>query len=178
LERQWLNIGRIGQTFFGKWRFIRKFATVFSLILNNRDMNTLRQEQEAIIEEFGLFDNQSDIYTYIIELGKKLPAFPEEGYRDENLIKGCQSKVWLVSDHESEQVCYYADSDSTLVKGLIALLLRCCNGRSAQEIATADFFFIDSIGLQQLLTMNRSNGLAAMIKQIKYYALAYQNQVL
>ncbi len=139
---------------------------------------TINQIQDEIIEEFELFDNKNDQYGYIIELGKKLENLPEEGYKDENLIKGCQSKVWLTAEKSEQnneiQIKYLADSDSTLVKGLVSLLMRVLSEQPAKEILTTELYFIDKIGLGQLLSMNRSNGLASMVKQMKIYALAYQ----
>jgi cysteine desulfuration protein SufE len=143
---------------------------------------TINQIQDEIIEEFALFDNKNDQYGYIIELGKKLENLPEEEYKDENLIKGCQSKVWLTAQKEENmseekaelQIKYLADSDSTLVKGLVSLLMRVLSKQPAKEILTTELYFIDKIGLGQLLSMNRSNGLASMVKQMKIYALVYQ----
>ena len=139
---------------------------------------TINQIQDEIIEEFALFDNKNDQYGYIIELGKKLEKLPEENYKVENLIKGCQSKVWLTaqkSEPSAElRLKYFADSDSTLVKGLVSLLMRVLSNQPAKEILSSDLYFIDKIGLGQLLSMNRSNGLASMVKQMKIYALAYQ----
>lgn len=138
----------------------------------------INQIQDEIIEEFALFDNKNDQYGYIIELGKKLNDLPQEDYKDENLIKGCQSKVWLTaqkSEKEGEaQIKYLADSDSTLVKGLVSLLMRVLSEQPAKDILASDLYFIEQIGLSQLLSMNRSNGLASMVKQMKIYALAYQ----
>lgn len=135
---------------------------------------TINQIQDEIIDEFALFNNKNDQYSYIIELGKKLDVLPQEAYEDKNLIKGCQSKVWLIAHQEDEMITYLADSDSTLVKGLVSLLIRVLSKQPAKEIVQADLYFMDRIGLQQLLSMNRSNGLAAMIKQMKLYALAFQ----
>lgn len=129
--------------------------------------------QDEIIEEFSLFDNKNDSYTYIIELGKKMPEFPEEHRIDENLIKGCQSKVWLVAKMEADKIRYSADSDSTLVKGIVSLLVRVLSEQSPQAILDTELYFIEQIGLKQMLSMNRSNGLVSMIKQIKFYALAF-----
>ncbi|WP_338813677.1 SufE family protein [Bernardetia sp. Wsw4-3y2] len=139
---------------------------------------TINQIQDEIIEEFALFDNKNDQYGYIIELGKKLDKLPKSEYKDENLIKGCQSKVWLTAEKSEEQselqIKYIADSDSTLVKGLVSLLMRVLSKQPAKEIVSSDLYFIDKIGLGQLLSMNRSNGLASMVKQMKIYALAFQ----
>ncbi len=143
---------------------------------------TINQIQDEIIEDFALFDNKNDQYGYIIELGKKLESLPQEDYKEENLIKGCQSKVWLtaqkqenLSDKGNEvHLKYFADSDSTLVKGLVSLLMRVLSEQPSKEILSSELYFIDKIGLGQLLSMNRANGLASMVKQMKIYALAYQ----
>ena len=138
----------------------------------------INEIQDEIIEEFALFDNKNDQYGYIIELGKKLENLPKQEYKDENLIKGCQSKVWLTAEKSEQdneiQIKYVADSDSTLVKGLVSLLMRVLSKQPAKEILSSELYFIDKIGLGQLLSMNRSNGLASMVKQMKIYALAYQ----
>jgi len=139
---------------------------------------TINHIQDEIIEEFALFDNKNDQYGYIIELGKKLDTLPQEEHKEENLIKGCQSKVWLTAEKSEQQaelqIKYVADSDSTLVKGLVSLLMRVLSNQPAKEILSADLYFIDKIGLGQLLSMNRSNGLASMVKQMKIYALVFQ----
>ncbi len=134
---------------------------------------TIQEIQDEIIDEFSLFDNKEDCYGYIIELGKKLAPYPDAYRTDDFLIKGCQSKVWIKPEIQNNNLVFYGDSDSTLVKGIVSLLLRVLSGQSTREIAAADLYFIDRIGLKQMLSMNRSNGLAAMIKQLKLYALAY-----
>ncbi len=130
--------------------------------------------QEKIIAEFALFDNKQDIYNYIIELGKALPLLDSEYKTEKNIIKACQSKVWLASRLNNGKVYFYSDSDSVLVKGLISLFLRIYSGQTPQQILDTDAFCIESIGLKQMLSMTRANGLAAMDKQIKLYALAYK----
>jgi cysteine desulfuration protein SufE len=137
---------------------------------------TIQAIQEEIVEEFSLFENKDDIYNYIIELGKNLPAFPEEHRKDDNLIKGCQSKVWIFPTMQAGLMHIHGDSDSTLVKGLVSLVLRVYSDRQPSEIVNNDLFFIDQIGLKSLLSMNRANGLASLVKQIKLYALALQAQ--
>ncbi len=137
---------------------------------------TIQAIQEEIVEEFSLFENKDDIYNYIIELGKNLPAFPEEHRKDDNLIKGCQSKVWVFPTTQTGLMHIHGDSDSTLVKGLVSLVLRVYSDRQPNEIVNNDLFFIDQIGLKSLLSMNRANGLASLVKQIKLYALALQAQ--
>lgn len=134
----------------------------------------IKSLQDEIIEDFLLFDNANDKYAYIIDLGKSLKDFPEEKRKEDFLIKGCQSKVWLVSSFEEGKVVFKADSDALIVKGLVSLLLKVVSGHSPKEILEADLYFVEKIGLLQMLSMTRSNGLNAMMKQIKMYALAYQ----
>ncbi len=135
---------------------------------------TINEIQDEIIEEFSLFDNRNDQYAYIIELGKKLAQLPESLKTEENIVKGCQSKVWLQPGFEEGKVQFQADSDSTLVKGLVGLLVRVLSDRIPEEINNAELYFVDKIGLREMLSMNRSNGLSAMIKQMRLYAIAYQ----
>ncbi|HMT11073.1 MAG TPA: SufE family protein, partial [Ignavibacteria bacterium] len=125
-------------------------------------------------DEFSFFDNWQDKYEYLIELGKKLNDYPESERKDDNKVKGCQSSVWLTTSGSNGVIVFKADSDSTIVKGLIALLVRVLSGRTPDEILNAKLDFIDKIGLKQHLAQTRANGLAAMIKQMKMYALAYK----
>jgi cysteine desulfuration protein SufE len=134
---------------------------------------TIAQIQEEIIEEFSLFDNKNDSYSYIIEIGKNLPELPAQYRSEDYLIKGCQSQVWLAAAQQDGKVMLYADSDSTLVKGLVSLLVRVFSQQSPETILETEPYFVAKIGLQQMLSMNRSNGFSAMVKQIKLYALAY-----
>lgn len=136
----------------------------------------INEIQDEIIEEFSLFDNNNDKYNYIIELGKKLPLLPETYRTPDFLIKGCQSQVWIHPEILNLNVHLAGDSDSVLVKGLVSLMIRVLSGQLPQAVAQADLYFLDRIGMRQLLSMNRSNGLAAMIKQIKLYGLAYAMQ--
>jgi cysteine desulfuration protein SufE len=136
--------------------------------------NPLSEIENEIVEEFGFFDNWEAKYEYLIDLGKKLNDFPEEQRKDENKVSGCQSSVWLVADTNNGSLTFKADSDSTIVKGLIALLIRVLSGQSPDDIVNAKLEFIDKIGLKQHLAQTRANGLAAMIKQMKIYALAYK----
>lgn len=128
--------------------------------------------QEEIIEEFSAFDEWLDKYDYLIELSDSLPAIDPAHRTDDYVIKGCQSRVWVDAKEEDSKVFYLADSDAIITKGIIALLIRVMNGRSAQEIVDLDLYFIDAIGLGENLSPTRSNGLVAMIKQMKMYALA------
>ncbi len=137
---------------------------------------TINEIQDEIIEEFSIFENRNDSYNYIIELGKNLPSYPEQFRTDDKLIKGCQSKVWVHPYMQDGKVLLYGDSDSTLVKGLVSLVVRVLSNQKAEDIVKADLYFIDKIGLRQMLSMNRSNGLASLVKQVKLYALAYQTQ--
>jgi len=135
---------------------------------------TTEEIENEIADEFSSFDDWQDKYEYLIELGKKQDKLPAEEYKDENKVKGCQSSVWLVADCKNGLVFFKADSDSTIVKGLIALLIRVLSGQTPEAILNTKLGFIDKIGLKQHLAQTRSNGLAAMIKQMKYYALAYK----
>ncbi|MEX2514481.1 MAG: SufE family protein [Cyclobacteriaceae bacterium] len=141
-------------------------------------MQEINQVQEEIISEFEILgdDKESTIY-YIMELGDQLPPFPEEEKKDDNIIKGCQSKVWLVTKMEEDRIQFLADSNTEITKGLISLLIRVLSDRKAQEIIDADLYFIEKIGMGNIIGSQRSNGLAAMIKQMKLYALAYQSRI-
>lgn len=140
-------------------------------------MATINEIQDQIIEDFSLFDEWDEKYAYIIDLGKKVPALKEEYKIEQNIIKGCQSLVWMVSQLKEDKVFYECDSDAIIVKGLIALLLKVLNGQPASAIASSDLYFIDQIGMKQHLSMTRSNGLASMVKQMKLHALAYQSKL-
>ena len=135
---------------------------------------TINKVQEQIIEEFGLFDDWTDKYEYIIEMGKKLPLLDAKYKIEENKIKGCQSNVWLHSELKDGIVSYEADSDAIIVKGLISMLVRVLSGHSPEDIFSTDLYFINKIGMTQHLAQTRSNGLLSMVKQMKFYALAYQ----
>ncbi|MBO7194748.1 MAG: SufE family protein [Alistipes sp.] len=128
--------------------------------------------QETIIEEFSVFDEWLDKYDYLIELSDTLPAIANEHRTEQYVIKGCQSRVWVDAHIEDGKIFYSADSDAIITKGIIALLVRVMNGRTPQEIIDLDLYFIDAIGLGENLSPTRSNGLVAMIKQMKMYALA------
>lgn len=130
-------------------------------------------QQEAIVQRFNAIGDWESRYRAIIDLGKQLPPFPEELRIDGNKVKGCQSQVWLSPKVENGLLAFQADSDAAIVKGLVALLLDVYNGHTPAEILEADESFLDRIGLIEHLSQTRSNGLSAMIKQIKYYALAY-----
>ncbi|UMB59360.1 SufE family protein [Lutibacter sp. A80] len=138
---------------------------------------TIKEIQEEIIDEFSMFEDWMERYEYIIELGKSLPIIAETYKKDENLIVGCQSKVWLHSEIDEQIINFTADSDAILTKGIVALLLRVFNNQTPADILEADLFFIDEIGLKEHLSPNRANGLVSMIKQIKLYALAFQSKL-
>ena len=132
--------------------------------------------QEAIIEEFSIFDEWLDKYDYLIELSDSLPHIASEHRTEQYVIKGCQSRVWVDARIEDGKIFYSADSDAIITKGIIALLIRVMNGRTPQEIVDLDLYFIDAIGLVENLSPTRSNGLVAMIKQMKMYALALSSR--
>ena len=129
--------------------------------------------QEAIIEEFSMFDDWLDKYDYLISLSDSLPLIDEGKRTEKYLIEGCQSRVWVSSEMRDGKVYYAADSDAIITKGIITLLIRVMSGRAPEEIADIDLYFIDAIGLGENLSPTRSNGLLAMIKQMKMYALAF-----
>ena len=135
----------------------------------------INELQNQIISDFELFDDWDDKYAYIIELGKKMPPMPEAYKTDDNIVKGCQSKVWLYAYNEDDKVFFLGDSDALIVKGLVSLLTMVLSGQKAEDIAQSNLFFLEKIGLQQHLSMTRANGLAAMIKQMKTYGLAFTN---
>jgi len=134
---------------------------------------TIQEIEEQIINEFANFDEWLDKYSYLIELGKDCPVIDEKEKTESNLIKGCQSRVWLSCEHRDGCLFFAADSDAVITKGIIALLIRAFNGQTPKDILDADLHFIDVIGLKEHLSPSRSNGLVSMIKQIKAYALAY-----
>ena len=129
--------------------------------------------QNEIIEEFDIFDTWMDKYEYLIELGKSVPKINEENKKEENIIKGCQSKVWLHAEKQDGLVRFYADSDAIITKGIISLLIRTFSNQKPEDIINASLDFIDEIGLRQHLSPNRANGLNNMIKKIKFYAIAF-----
>ncbi len=132
--------------------------------------------QEEIIEEFSIFEDWLDKYNYLIELSETLPTIDDHHRTDQYVIQGCQSRVWVDAKMEEGKICYSADSDAIITKGIIALLIRVLNGRTPQEVLDCDLYFIDAIGLSENLSPTRSNGLLAMIKQMKMYALAFSQK--
>jgi len=136
----------------------------------------IQEIQEEIIDEFNFFDDWTEKYQYLIDLGKNLPKFDLKNKIDSNLIKGCQSKVWLSSSFKENIVIFEADSDAIISKGIISLLIRVFSGHTPEEILNSKIDFIQKIGLNTHLSQTRANGLLSMIKQIKIYALAYQSK--
>ncbi len=134
---------------------------------------TIKEIQDEIIDEFSMFEDWMQRYEYIIDLGKGLPLIKEELKTDNNLIKGCQSKVWLQGEENDDKIVFTADSDAILTKGIIAILIRTFSNQKAADILNADMDFIDEIGLKEHLSPTRANGLVSMIKNIKMYALAF-----
>jgi len=138
-------------------------------------MKTIEEIQNEIIEDFSLFEEWLDKYEYIIELGKKLSPIDEKLKKEEFLIKGCQSRVWLVPEFKDGKIIFKADSDAIITKGLVCLLLKVYDNRTAKEIVENDLFFIEKIGLSNNLSPTRANGLASMLHQIKQYAQSINN---
>ena len=138
---------------------------------------SINEIQDELIEEFSLFDDWADKYEYLIDLGKKLAPLSEEFKTDENVIKGCQSRVWLYAYKKDDLLIFEADSEAGIVKGLISMLIRLLSHQKAEDILKADLYFIDQIGMSQHLAQTRSNGLLSMVKQIKNYALAFSAKV-
>ncbi len=138
---------------------------------------TIKEIQEEIIDEFAMFDDWMQRYEYMIELGKSLPLIDEQYKTDDNLIKGCQSKVWVHAELKDNKIVFTADSDAIITKGIVAILIRVFSNQYPKDIIEANTDFIDDIGLKEHLSPTRANGLVSMIKQIKMYAIAYQTQL-
>ena len=136
----------------------------------------MKETEEALIQEFEMFDDWMDKYNYIIELGKELPMIDPQYKTEEFLISGCQSQVWLHPEMRDRKLFFSADSDAIITKGIVNLLIRVLSGHTPQEILDNDLSYLDVIGLKDHLSPTRSNGLASMIKQIKLYALAYSTK--
>lgn len=135
---------------------------------------TIQEVQQEIVDEFGMLTDWMDKYSLLIELGNDLDGFDEAQRTDQNLVEGCQSKVWLHAWLNNGQIQFMADSDAIIVKGIVALLIRVLNNRTPDEILQSELFFVDKIGLKEHLSPTRSNGLVSMIKQMRMYALAYK----
>ncbi len=139
---------------------------------------TVNEIQDEVIEEFSMLDGDMEMtISYIMELGDQLPVMAESLKTEDNIVKGCQSKVWLNADLDEGKIKFEADSNTAITKGLVSILVRIVNGRSPQEIVNVDFYFINKIGLNRFIGTQRSNGLGAMMKQMKIYGLAYSTKV-
>ena len=139
-------------------------------------METIKDIQAGIIEDFEMFDDWMQKYEYLIDLGKELTPIEEKYKIEDNLIKGCQSRVWLHAEKQDEIIIYTADSDAIMTKGIIAILINVLSNQKASAIISADLSFIDAIGLKEQLSATRANGLVSMIKKMKLYALALKNK--
>lgn len=140
-------------------------------------MSTIKEIQEEIVDEFEMFDDWMQRYEHMIELGKTLPLIEEKYKTEDNLIKGCQSKVWVHAELKDDKLVFTADSDAIITKGIIAILIMAFSNQHPKDIIDADTQFIDEIGLKEHLSPTRANGLVSMIKQLKMYAVAYQTQL-
>lgn len=139
---------------------------------------TIAEIQDEIINEFSLLDGDMEMTVfYIMELGQKLPVMPETEKIEENIVKGCQSKVWLTAKLEDGKIFFTGDSNTAITKGLVSLLVRIFNGQSPETILSANLYFMQKIGMERFIGTQRSNGFAAMIKQMKIYALAFKTQL-
>lgn len=143
-------------------------------ILNNKKTMTINEIQDEIIEEFSAFDDWMDKYALLIDLGNALPPLDEKYKTESNLIEGCQSRVWLQADYVDGNIIFQGESDAVIVKGIVSLLIRVLSGHSPQEILDSDLHFIEAIGLKEHLSPTRSNGLLAMVKQMRLYAMAFK----
>ncbi|HZH54164.1 MAG TPA: SufE family protein [Sphingobacteriaceae bacterium] len=135
---------------------------------------TINDIQDELINDFAFFEDWMSKYEYIIQLGRELPLIDEQYKKEEYLIKGCQSQVWLHADFKDGKVFFTADSDAIITKGLVSLMVKVLSGHTPQEIASSDLYFIDQIGLKEHLSPTRANGLVSMVKQMKLYAIALQ----
>lgn len=135
---------------------------------------SINEIQDELIDEFSMYSDWMEKYEYIIQLGKELPLIKDEYKVDENLIRGCQARVWLHADYQDGLVHFTADSDAIITKGLVSMVVRVLSGHKPEEIVHADLYFVDKVGLKEHLSVTRSNGLLSMIKQMKVYALALQ----
>ncbi len=140
-------------------------------------MSSINTIQDEIIENFDFFEDWDDKYAHIIEMGKELQPLAEKHKTDDNIIKGCQSRVWLNAEMEGKNLLFSADSDAIIVKGLVAMLLKVFSNHTPDEIMSSDIYFMEKIGMANHLSPTRSNGLVAMVKQIKLYALAYKTKM-
>lgn len=137
---------------------------------------TINELQDNVIEEFSAFDDWMDKYALLIDLGNSLPPLEDKYKTESNLIEGCQSRVWLQADYEEGKIIFKGESDAVIVKGIVSLLINVLTGHTPQEILDTDLYFIEQIGLKEHLSPTRSNGLVAMVKQMRMYALAYKTK--
>jgi cysteine desulfuration protein SufE len=141
-------------------------------------MATINKIQDEIINDFSLLDGDAEMTVlYIMELGQKLPSMPDQDKTEENVVKGCQSKVWLSARMENDKIYFTADSNTAITKGLVSLLIRIFNGQPPKDILDADLYFMSRIGMERFIGTQRSNGFAAMIRQMKLYALAFKTKM-
>lgn len=138
---------------------------------------TINEIQDELVEDFAFFSDWEEKYDYIIQLGKELPLIDDQYKKDENLIRGCQAKVWLHADYRDGKIFFTADSDAIITKGLVSMVIRVLSEHTPGEIASTELYFVDKIGLREHLSPTRSNGLLSMIKQMKLYAVALQSKV-
>ena len=138
-------------------------------------MNTIQKIQAEIVEDFGMFDDWMQKYEYLIDLGNELAPIKEQYKTEDNLIKGCQSRVWLHAEHTQGKIIFTADSDAIMTKGIVAILINVLSNQAPKDIATAKLDFINEIGLKDQLSPTRANGLVSMIKKMKLYAIAFNN---
>ena len=138
-------------------------------------MSTIQKIQADIVEDFGIFDDWMQKYEYLIDLGKDLAPIKEHYKTEDNLIKGCQSRVWLHAEHTNGKIIFTADSDAIMTKGIVAILINVLSNQSPKDISTAKLDFINEIGLKEQLSPTRANGLVSMIKKMKLYAIAFNN---
>lgn len=137
---------------------------------------TINELQDNVIEEFSAFDDWMDKYALLIDLGNSLPVLEDKYKTESNLIEGCQSRVWLQADYEDGKIIFKGESDAVIVKGIVSLLINVLSGHTPQEILDTDLYFIEKIGLKEHLSPTRSNGLVAMVKQMRMYALAFRTK--
>lgn len=138
---------------------------------------TINEIQDELVEDFAFYADWMEKYEYIIQLGKEVPLIEEAHKQDQFIIKGCQSKVWLFPELRDGKIFFTADSDAIITKGLVSLMVKVLSGHSPKEVASADLYFIDQIGLNEHLSPTRANGLLSMVKQMKLYALAFQSKL-
>lgn len=155
---------------------VLKTTDTYRIFAQNQVMG-IQEIQEEIVDEFAMFEDWMQRYEYMIELGKSLPIINEAYKTDDNIIKGCQSKVWVHGELEGDRLVFTADSDAIITKGIIAILIRAFSNQKPLDIINADTKFIDEIGLKEHLSPTRANGLVSMMKQLKLYAIAYQSQL-